>query len=179
MQNKLIVKKINKKYFLRTGKCFFNCQLGKRGPILSSKKVEGDKATPIGKWKLNTIYFRGDKILRPRIRKSNKLKLHKLTKNCSWCDDINSHFYNKYIQIKNNVFYNNMSYEKLWREDAAYDIFITLDYNTKPIIRKKGSAIFIHCSFEDKRSTSGCIALSKKNIIKLVKNIKKNTFIII
>ena len=77
MQNKLIVKKINKKYFLRTGKCFFNCQLGK-SPILSSKKIEGDKATPIGKWKLKTMYFRGDKILRPRIRKSNKLKLHKL-----------------------------------------------------------------------------------------------------
>ena len=55
--------------------------------------------------------------------------LNKITKNCGWCDDPFSKNYNKYIKIKKR---NNFTYEKLWREDNAYDILINLDYNQNP-----------------------------------------------
>ncbi len=45
-----------------------------------TKKREGDKATPIGKWKLKSIYYRSDKILKPIIKKLKHLKLIKLLK---------------------------------------------------------------------------------------------------
>ena len=65
-----------------------------------------------------------------------------------------------------------ISYEKLWREDDAYDILIVISHNVKPIIKNKGSAVFIHCSFSDKRKTAGCIALKKKDLVFLLKNLQ-------
>ena len=69
----------------------------------------------------------------------------------------------------------NINFEKLWREDQAYDIVIETSYNTQPIVKGKGSAIFIHCSFSDYRKTAGCIALKKKDLIILIKNLSKKT----
>ena len=65
----------------------------------------------------------------------------------------------------------------MWREDSAYDLIIELSYNSKPIIKNKGSAIFIHCSFEDFRTTAGCIALKKRDLIFLIENIKSGACI--
>ncbi|MDC1023062.1 L,D-transpeptidase family protein, partial [Alphaproteobacteria bacterium] len=139
-------------------------------------KVEGDKTTPIGKWYLESLYYRPDRVLRPKFNKKNILKINQITKHCGWCDDINSMYYNKYINI-NNFPLLKINYEKLWREDNAYDIIIKTSHNTKPKIRNKGSAIFIHCSLEDFKQTSGCVALKKRDLIFLIKNLKKTSYI--
>ena len=65
----------------------------------------------------------------------------------------------------------------MWREDDAYDIIIVISHNIKPIIKNKGSAIFIHCSFLNKRNTAGCIALDKKDLIFLLNNLRHTTYI--
>ena len=58
-------------------------------------------------------------------------------------------------------------------------MFIEIKHNQKPIIKNKGSAIFIHCSFNDLRSTLGCITL-KKNILRfLINNLQKKNYIYI
>ena len=44
-----------------------------------------------------------------------------------------------------------------------------------PIIRNKGSAIFIHIAKKDYRKTEGCVAINKKYMLKILKMIKKNT----
>ena len=66
----------------------FKCQVGAGGLKIHTKKREGDKATPIGKWRLKSIYYRSDKILKPII-KNKTFKINKITKNCGWCDDPN------------------------------------------------------------------------------------------
>ena len=33
------------------------------------KKIEGDKTTPIGKWHLKSLYFRPDRVLKPKLKK--------------------------------------------------------------------------------------------------------------
>ena len=104
------------------------------------------------------------------------LKTNRITKYCAWCDDIRSLYYNKYININNFSFFY-VNYEKLWREDNAYDIIIVTSHNVKPTIKNKGSAIFLHCSFSDDRNTAGCIALKKKDLIFLLKSLKNKTFI--
>ena len=73
----------------------------------------------------------------------------------------------------------NYSHEKLYRDDDVYDIILELSYNQSPTIRNKGSAIFIHCSFNDLRNTNGCIALKKKDFLILLKLIKPKTKIFI
>jgi L,D-peptidoglycan transpeptidase YkuD (ErfK/YbiS/YcfS/YnhG family) len=176
MRKKWFVININKKYFLRVDNKFLECQIGLGGLKNAVKKIEGDKTTPIGKWYLKSLYYRPDRILRPKFKKKNALKINQITKNCGWCDDIKSQFYNKYINI-NNFYSLNVKYEKLWREDNAYDLIITLSHNTKPIIKNKGSAIFIHCSFSDNRNTLGCVALKKKDLVSLLKNLSLKTYL--
>ena len=161
----------NKKCFLKANNKIFECQLGDGGLKFPSKKIEGDKVTPIGLWRLNSVYYRADRILRPKLKRKNILKLNQITRNCGWCDDVNSNHYNNYIKI-NKFLSTNLSYEKLWREDNAYDILLEVSYNINPTIKNKGSVIFIHCSFLDKRNTGGCIALKKKDLSYLVNNFK-------
>jgi L,D-peptidoglycan transpeptidase YkuD (ErfK/YbiS/YcfS/YnhG family) len=50
-----------------------------------------------------------------------------------------------------------------------------LNYNIKPIIKNKGSAIFIHIAKKNYKQTFGCIGLKKKNLLFLLKNLKKKT----
>ena len=175
MKKNWLLININKKYYLRVGHKVFECQIGAGGLNKVEKKIEGDKTTPIGKWYINNIFYRYGKVPRPKLKKKNHFKLNKITKNCGWCDDIRSNNYNKHIKINFQTSYFN--YEKLWREDGAYDILIVISHNLKPTIKNKGSAIFIHCSFFDYRNTAGCIALEKKDIVFLLKSLTQKTYI--
>ena len=64
--------------------------------------------------------------------------------------------------------------EKLYRKDKIYDIVIVINYNTRKIIKNKGSAIFIHVT-KNYRPTKGCIALCLRDLEILLKVIKKNS----
>ena len=176
MRKKWSLININNKYFLKYGHKAYECQIGAGGLKNSTKKVEGDKSTPIGNWYLEKIYYRSDKIIRPKFKKKNILKIDQITKKCGWCDDIRSNVYNKYIKI-DNLRSKNINHEKLWREDEAYDLMIVISHNVKPTIKNKGSAIFIHCSFSDNRSTAGCIAVKKKDLVFLLKNLRHVTYL--
>ena len=144
----------------------FRCWIGKSG--IKSKIKEGDNITPKGIFKLLKLYYRADK-----IRKiETPLKKIKIKKNLGWCDDPKSKNYNKEIKIPNKF-----SYEKLYRRDNIYDLIIVLSYNIKPIIKNKGSAIFIHIAKRGYLPTEGCIALKKNHLIKILNEIKSNTLI--
>ena len=176
MQKNWLVIHLGKEHFLKVGNKAFKCQLGLGGLKNASQKIENDKTTPIGKWYLKSIYYRSDRILRPKLKKTNILKINKITKYSGWCDDIRSNYYNKYIKI-NSYRSLHINYESLWRQDNAYDVIIETSHNTKPIIKNKGSAIFIHCSFEDLRTTVGCVALKKRDLMFLIKNLNSKTYI--
>ena len=176
MQKNWLVINLGKVYFIKVGNKVYRCQVGLGGFKKIIKKIEGDKTTPIGRWYLKSIYYRSDRVLRPKLKKRNILKINRITKHCGWCDDIKSNYYNKYISINNSRSLN-INYESLWRQDNAYDIVIETSYNTKPILKKKGSAIFIHCSFEDFRTTAGCVALKKRDLMFLIKNLNSKAYI--
>ena len=141
----------------------FQCAIGKNGT--KTKKIEGDKSTPKGTFLLKEIYYRAD-----RIKNLNtKLNLKKIYPNMGWCNDPLSKKYNSLIKTKNNV-----RHEKMFRKDNKYDVVIVLDYNLKKPIPYKGSAIFIHLT-KNYKSTNGCIALSKKDLLILLRLIRKKT----
>ena len=155
---------INKSGYLKYKNLRFKCALGKAG--IGKKKIEGDNITPKGTFKIVDIYYRED-----RIKKlSSKFKLIKIKKKMGWCNDPKSEKYNKII----NTPYNN-SYEKLYRKDNAYDLILVLDYNMNPITKNKGSAIFIHVAKKKFKKTAGCIALKKRELIKLISVISNHT----
>ena len=143
----------------------FKCSVGKNG--FSKDKKEGDNKTPIGTFKLGNIYFRKD-----RIKKLiSKLKKIEIKKNMGWCDDPKSKNYNKLIKIKKNL---KISYEKLFRKDGKYDLFILIKYNYRKTCRNKGSAIFLHLT-KNYLPTQGCIAIKKRDFFIINKLINKNT----
>jgi len=144
------------------------CAIGKRG-ITSSKK-EGDKCTPRGKFKVKYILFRKDRVKNLKC----KLKKVEIEKNMGWCDDPKSKHYNKLIK-----FPFSMSAEKLFLKKNIYDICLVLNYNMSPIKKGKGSAIFFHLASRRYSPTRGCIAISKFNMIKILKLINRQTKIII
>jgi L,D-peptidoglycan transpeptidase YkuD (ErfK/YbiS/YcfS/YnhG family) len=155
---------VKKSGYLKYKNLKFRCALGKGG--VKKKTMEGDNITPKGIFKIIKIYYRPDKIkkIKTAIKKS------KIKKNMGWCDDPKSRFYNKLINLPTKY-----NHEKLYRNDNLYDLIIVLSYNTSPIIKNKGSAIFMHITNNSYKKTKGCIALKKEHLIKIISKIKKNT----
>ena len=159
---------INKSGYLKYKDLKFKCALGKSG--IGNKKIEGDNITPKGNFKIIKIYYRKD-----RLKKlSSKFTLTQITKNMGWCDDPKSKKYNQPIKLPTKY-----SHEILYRRDNIYDLILVLNYNMKPKIKNKGSAIFIHVAKKNYKKTAGCIALRKFDLTCLVKKMKRNTRVII
>jgi L,D-peptidoglycan transpeptidase YkuD (ErfK/YbiS/YcfS/YnhG family) len=157
----IVVKKTG---YLKYKNLKFRCALGKGG--VKKKTMEGDNITPKGIFKIIKIYYRPDKIKKIKTL----IKKIKIKKNMGWCDDPNSRFYNKLINLPTEY-----THEKLYRNDSLYDLIVVLSYNTNPIIKNKGSAIFIHIAKNSYKKTKGCIALKKEHLIEIISKIKKNT----
>ncbi len=154
--------KIKKDGTLIYKKFRFKCVLGKLG--IKKDKKEGDMATPLGIFSLGTLYYRSD-----RIKKINSnLESKAIKKWMGWCNDPNDAKYNK----EYNLILKKKG-EKLFRRDHKYDLFIQINYNTRPIVPNKGSAIFLHLT-KNYKPTVGCIAVSKKDFLTLLKNVKSN-----
>ncbi len=140
------------------------CVIGKRG--IGTKKKEGDLITPKGKYGIKYILYRKD-----RVKKiQTKIKKIIINKKMGWCDDPQSKQYNKLIKLPFNY-----SHEKLYKKENIYDIILVLNYNMSPIVKNKGSAIFIHLTRRNYKKTKGCIALKKIDLIKIIKDLKINT----
>ena len=159
---------IIKKNFLLYKGYKLKCSIGKSGSTQSKK--EGDLATPKGLFKLGMLYYRKDRI------KSLKCKLRKrvIKKRMGWCYDSRSKKYNQEINFPSMD-----RAEKLYRQDKIYDIFINIKYNHSPVIKNKGSAIFLHLSNKKYKPTKGCVAILKKDFLTILPLITKSTKIII
>ena len=87
-----------------------------------------------------------------------------------WCDDPRSKEYNKLVKLPFNY-----NHEKLYKKENIYDIILVLNYNMSPVKKNKGSAIFIHVAKNNYKKTKGCVAIKKRDLIKIIKQIKLNT----
>jgi len=153
-----------KKHLLLYKDYKLKCSIGKSG--IRSQKKEGDFATPKGEFKLGLLYYRKDRIKLPKCKIIKKI----IKKNTGWCDDSKSRKYNKEISFP-------FKYraEKLYRKDKIYDLLIVIKYNYKPTVKKKGSAIFLHLADKKYKPTKGCVAIAKKDFMKILPFINKKT----
>ena len=140
------------------------CSVGKRG--IGFKKKEGDLITPKGIFKIKNVFYRKDRLKKLKT----SLKKSAIQKRMGWCDDPKSKRYNQLIYYP--FRYNS---EKLYRRDNIYDIIVVLDFNMRPIIKNKGSAIFLHVAKKNISTTKGCIAIKKNELKKLLGLINSRT----
>lgn len=134
---------------LRLGPHAWRCALG-RGGIRADKR-EGDGATPAGLLPLRRVLYRADRVAPPA---PCAVPVEPLAPEDGWCDDPMHPDYNRRITLPNPA-----RHERLWRDDALYDLVGILGWNDMPVRRGRGSAIFLHPAREDFAPTDGCIAL--------------------
>ena len=155
---------VKNKHTLQIDEFKFRWCIGKKGS--TKYKKEGDKRTPIGKFEIENLYFRNDRIEKPLT----SLKCIEIKKNMGWCNDISfPKKYNKLIKIEKKI-----RHEKLLRKDHKYDFLIPIKYNFKKPKTGLGSCIFIHTT-KSFKPTAGCIALKEKDFLIMLKLIKKNS----
>ena len=158
---------INKHFLFYQG-YKLKCSIGKMGTTNSKK--EGDLSTPKGLFKLGMLYYRKD-----RIKLINcKIKKKVIKKSMGWCNDTRSKKYNREISFPFRY-----KSEKLYRSDKVYDIFINIKYNYSPTYKGKGSAIFLHLANKKYKPTKGCVAIQKKDFLKILPLVNNNTKILI
>lgn len=135
----------------------FRCALGRSG--VARTKREGDGATPAGTWALREVFYRADRVLRPKT----VLPLRKLKRNDGWCDAPGDALYNKRVTLPYPA-----SAEHLWRADRLYDLIVVVGYNDAPVVPGAGSAIFLHVARADYGPTAGCVAFSRADLRKIL-----------
>ncbi|MBT3764466.1 MAG: L,D-transpeptidase family protein [Rhodospirillaceae bacterium] len=146
----------------------FRCALGRGGVV--SDKSEGDGGTPTGRFALRQIFFRPDRLAPPKTI----LPIQALQQHDGWCDDLEADEYNTLIQKPFSK-----RHEDLWRDDLVYDVIVVLGYNDDPVVRGKGSAIFLHVAKPDYSPTEGCVALSLENLLHVLKTITPETRLLV
>lgn len=148
---------------LHAGPYVMRCAIGGGG--VKRDKREGDKATPAGRWRVLSGFYRPE----GRLPMAG-LPMRPIRENLGWCDDPSSALYNRLI-----VEPFRPSHEKLWRNDHLYDIVLVLNYNICPRRERRGSAIFIHCARDDLAPTEGCVALRYDDLRRLLPRLSDRT----
>lgn len=146
----------------------YPCRIGRHGT--ATAKREGDLATPVGRFPLRLCYYRPDRLDVPETL----LPIVALTPQDGWCDDPCDPLYNQHVTLPFSA-----SHEKLWRDDAVYDLIIPLGYNDDPIQPGRGSAIFMHLMRDDGVGTEGCIALARADLLALLPRLARTTEVVV
>ena len=140
-----------------------------RGGILADKR-EGDGGTPRGIFHARRLWWRKDRHIRPR----SFLPIRAIRPDDAWCEDPDSRHYNRPVRLARDA-----SADRLTREDALYDFVIEIDHNTRPRIKGRGSAVFLHLARPQFAPTSGCVAMTKPAMLQLLARLGPRTEIII
>jgi L,D-peptidoglycan transpeptidase YkuD (ErfK/YbiS/YcfS/YnhG family) len=146
----------------------FPCLLGRNGRTFL--KREGDGKSPKGKWRLERLYYRPDKLR----HFSSSIKAAPLKKSQAWCDAKGHKDYNRQVRLPFSA-----SHEEMWRNDAAYDLVITTNHNQRPRVQGLGSAIFLHVWHKGAKGTAGCVALKSADLTKVLARCSGRSYLVI
>ncbi len=142
------------------------CAIGRGG--IRSVKREGDGGTPLGVMRPLAFYWRSDKWRRvPAL-----LPGRPLADDDGWCDAPRDANYNRPVRLPFSA-----SHERMIRHDRLYDCVVVLDWNMRPRMRGRGSAIFLHIAKEGFAPTEGCIAVEPASMRRILPLLSRRTTI--
>jgi len=153
-----------------------NIIYGKNGHVNCENKEEGDHKTPLGEFYLGFAFgtISSETFNYPYV---------KISDNSYWVDDINSIYYNKWVEIGDLPIMVDFPYvcntedlkwassEKLSDYSELYKKAIVIEYNISDDLdfgNAKGSAIFLHLKSKNSY-TGGCIAIDESDMDWLLK----------
>jgi len=136
-----------------------------RGGIRADKR-EGDGATPRGTFRPLRLWWRADRMQRPRTL----LPLRRIGPRDAWCEDPADRRYNRPFELRQGE-----AGDRLQRDDRLYDLIIEIDHNARPRIAGRGSAVFIHVARPGFGPTAGCVALRPADLRRLLEKLSAKT----
>ena len=144
----------------------FPATIGRGG--ISTRKREGDGATPVGIHRIVGCLYRPDRITRPcdwalPIRPGDL-----------WSDDPTDEDYNLMVRVPYEA-----SHERLFRADPLYDIVLITDWNWPYPVKGRGSAIFVHAWRKPGHPTEGCVAFRPDHLRWIVARIGYSTRMVV
>ena len=135
----------------------FRATLGRTG--IREHKQEGDGATPAGVLPLRRVLYRLDRVTAPDCA----VPIEPIGDTDGWCDDPAHRDYNRAVRLPHEA-----HCEELWRQDRLYDVIGVLGWNDAPVVKGRGSAIFLHVARPDYAPTEGCIALALADLLRVL-----------
>ena len=154
------------KALVRFGPVTFQAALGKGG--VTAFKREGDGGTPRAAMAILSG-FRKSGMLTPD---GSGLPLQRVGPADGWCDAPGHAAYNRHVRLPFAA-----SHETLVRDDVLYDFAFVLDWNIRSRRRGRGSAIFLHVAKPGYPPTQGCIALQRRDMLRLMPLLKPGTMV--
>jgi len=142
--------------------------LGRAG--IKADKREGDGGTPRGRFRPLRLWWRADRLLRPRTL----LPVRRIGPHDAWCEDPHDRRYNHAFRRSANE-----PGDRLRRDDDLYDMVIEIDHNSRPRVAGRGSAVFIHVARPRFAPTAGCVALRPRDLKMMLGRINSKTRILI
>jgi len=137
--------------------------IGRNGLIYEMAKKEGDGCTPVGFYELGKLFSYDSSI-------KSKLPFTQTNSEDKWIDDPNSDDYNKYIRGATTA----KSFENLLLKNIYYKYCMVIEYNTHPVVKGKGSAIFFHVADEKYTPTAGCVAIAESDMLQYLNWLQPN-----
>lgn len=140
-----------------------------RGGVKADKR-EGDGGTPRGTFHPVRLWWRHDRHPRPRT----SLPARAIRPHDGWCEEPDHRRYNQAIRLDGDE-----PGDRLTRADHLYDFIIEIDHNTRPRIRRRGSAVFLHLARPGFAPTAGCVGMTQAAMLHLLTWIGPQTRIVI
>lgn len=132
--------------------------VGYGGIAATGKKREGDGKTPQGVFELcrGLCYVEDFETAFP---------MERYTEEYMWDEEVDSPTYNMLVRNPEP----DAKGDRLWdRRDVQYRYIIVVEYNTDPIVKGAGSAIFIHAWRAEGKPTAGCVGMAESDMKRLV-----------
>lgn len=126
------------------------------------QKVEGDGRAPAGAFLLGPAFGYCE-----HPPSGTKMSYRQATPTDYFVDDTSSSDYNAWVQLPQEA---NAparrwgSFEAIKRDDGLYKLGIVVQQNVSPVVKGRGSAVFLHIWRAQDFRTSGCTAMSEQNI---------------
>ena len=132
--------------------------IGRNGFAQENEKTEGDGKTPNGLYALGQLFSYEATV-------DTKIPFQQVDSLDKWIDDSTSNDYNKYVRGATTA----KSFEHLKLNSIDYKYCIVIEYNTNPVVKGKGSAIFFHVADEKYSPTAGCVAIAESDMLVFLK----------
>lgn len=140
--------------------------IGRSG--VTASKREGDGGTPIASMRLLSGFVRGERVRLPKTG----LAMARISGDMLWCDEPKHAAYNRLVKAPFKP-----SHEEMKRADGLYDICLVMDWNITSRKRHGGSAIFFHLIKPGYQPTAGCVAVSTRDMKRLLPHLRKGTVV--